>query len=90
MHFTSLAGAIYLAHTSRALQSHDLSGEGIDFGSHNTFLTTQGHGGPPQMSDHMNAGATSDTTRTLKTIHTIHSHIHSNKAGTIGMIMMAK
>ena len=45
-----------------------------------TFLTTQGHGRPPQTSDQLNAGATSETTRTLKTIHIIHSQIHSNKA----------
>ena len=31
------------------------------------------------MSDQLNAGATSEITRTLKTIHIIHSHIHSNK-----------
>ena len=55
-----------------------------------TFLTTQGHGGPPQMSDQLNAGATSETTRTLKTIHIIHSHIHSNKADMRRMNMMDK
>ena len=44
------------------------------------FLTTQGHGGPPQISDELNAGAASETTPTLKTIHIIHSHIHSNMA----------
>ena len=46
-------------------------------------------GGPPRMSVQHNAGATSDTTRTLKMIHTIHSHIHS-KADMLRMIMMAK
>ena len=47
-----------------------------------TFLTTQGHGGPPRMRDQLNAGATSETTWTCKTIclHTIHTPIHSNKA----------
>ena len=34
-----------------------------------TFLTTQGHGGPPRMRDHLNAGSTSETTQTWKTIH---------------------
>ena len=31
------------------------------------------------MSDQLNAGTTSETTRTLKMIHIIYSHIHSNK-----------
>ena len=66
-----------MTHASRALQTYDLSGEGINFGSHTYFLTTQGHGEPPRMSDQLNDGATSETTRTLKTIHTIHLHIHS-------------
>ena len=57
-----------------------------------TFLTTQGHGGPLRMSDQLNAGATFETTRTLKTIHAIHSLILSNNADKIDlrMIMMAK
>ena len=42
------------------------------------------------MSDQLNGGVTFETTRTLKTIHTIHSHIHSNKTDMIRMIMMAK
>ena len=36
-----------MTHATWALQSHDLSREGIHFGTHNTFLTTQGYGGPP-------------------------------------------
>ena len=39
-----------------------------------TFLTTQGHGGPPRMSDQPNAGATSETARTKHTLS------HPNKA----------
>ena len=35
--------------------------------------------GNPGSSDHLNAGATSETTRTLKTIHVTHWHINSNK-----------
>ena len=35
------------------------------------FLTTQGHGRSPQMSEQLNAGTTSETTRTLKTITSI-------------------
>ena len=45
-------------------------------GLHN-FLSTQGHGEPSQMTNQVNAGASSET---LKTIHIIHSHIHSDKA----------
>ena len=55
-----------------------------------TFLTTQGHGEPPRMSDELNAGATSETTRTLNTLHTIRSLNHSKKADMIRMIMMAR
>ena len=53
-----------MTHATWALQSHDLSGEGINFESHTYFLTTQGHGGPSQMRDQLNARATSETTRT--------------------------
>ena len=42
------------------------------------------------MGDQLNAGATSETTLTLKTIHTTHSLIHSSKADMIRMIMIAK
>ena len=45
-----------------------------------TFLTTQWHGGPPRMSDQPNAGATSETAETWKTIHTRHTLSHPNKA----------
>ena len=45
-----------------------------------TFLTTQGHGEPPRMSDQPNAGATSETAQTWKTIHTKHTLSHPNKA----------
>ena len=80
----------YVTYASRALQGHDLSGEGINSGSHTHFLTTEGYGEPPRMSDQLNVGTTSETTRTLKTIHTIHPLIHSNKADMRRMIMMAK
>ena len=57
-----------------------------------TFLTTQGHEAPRRMRDNLNAGAiswyihTSETTRTWKTIHTIHASIHSNKANMKGWL----
>ena len=55
----------YMTHAARALQSHDLSGERIKLWiTYILFLTTQGHGGPPWMSDQPNAGATSETAQT--------------------------
>ena len=50
------------------------------------FPTTQRHGGPPRVRDQLNAMATFDTTWTWKTIHTIHTPIHSNKANMIGWL----
>ena len=47
-----------------------------------TFLTTQGHGGPPRMRDLLNT----ETTRTRKTRHTIHAPIHTNKANINGWL----
>ena len=66
-----------VTHASLALESHNLSGEGIKIscGSQKDFFPTQGHGESPQMSDQLNAGATSETIRTLKTIHIIHTFI---------------
>ena len=49
-----------------------------------TFLTTLGHRGPPRISDQLNAGATSETRQTWKTIHNIHASFHSNKANMKG------
>ncbi|PSN47685.1 hypothetical protein C0J52_18691 [Blattella germanica] len=40
---------------------------------------TQGHGGPPWISDQLNARATSETTRTYRQRH--HSHPHSYQQG---------
>ena len=51
-----------------------------------TFLTTQGHGGPPRMRYQLNAGATSETTQTWKSIHIIHAPIHSNKVNMKGWL----
>ena len=44
------------------------------------FLTTQGHGGLPRMRAQLNVWSTSATTRSWKTLHTIHAPIKSNKA----------
>ena len=51
-----------------------------------TFLTTQGHTGPPQISDQLKARATSETTWTWKTMYSIHTPIHSNKANMKGWL----
>ena len=51
-----------------------------------TFLTTQWHGVPPPKMNQLNVWATSETTRTLKKLHTIHAHIHSNKANMKGWL----
>ena len=40
------------------------------------------------MRDQRNAVVISETIRTLKTIHIIHSHIHSNKVDMRRLIMM--
>ena len=80
---------IYVTHASRDLQSHNLSGEGISCESH-IFLTIQGHGVSPKMRDQLIVGPTSETARTLKTIHIIHTHVHSNKVDMRRMIMNAK
>ena len=55
-------------------------GRELNCGSQTNFLTTQGHGGPPRMSDQPDAGATSETAQTWKTIHSKHTPIHTNKA----------
>ena len=71
-------------------QSHDLSGEELTLDHIYTVLTTQGHGEPPQMRDQLNAGAISETTRTLKMIHIIHSRIHSNKVDMRRIVTMGR
>ena len=47
-----------------------------------TFLTTQGHGGPPRISDQLNAGTSSETTRIKDDTH--HSRTHSFQQGEYG------
>ena len=86
-----------MTQATRALQSHDLSGQGINSGSHTYFLTTQGHGGPPRMSDQLNAGTTFETTQshlrdnTYMKDDTHHPRTRSFQQGKYErMIMMAK
>ena len=70
----------YVTHATRTLE-RELTLHHI-----HAVLTKQGLGGPPQMRDHLNAGATSETTRTWKPIYTIHAPIHSNKANMKGWL----
>ena len=65
----------YLTHATRALQR-----EGINSGSHTYFFDHTRTWRASRMRDQLNAGATSETTRTWKTIHII----HSNKANMKG------
>ena len=70
-----------MTQAARALQSHDLSGEGIKLWiTYILFWRTHGHGEPPRMSDQPNAWATSETAQSRKIIHTKHTLRHPNKA----------
>ena len=71
-------------------KSHDLSGEGIKLWiTYILFLTTKGPGMLPQMSDQLNAGATSANKNIKDDTH--HSLTHSfYKAIMRRMIKMAK
>ena len=74
---------LYMTHATRAIQNHDLSGEGIISGSHTYFSTIQGHGGPPRMRDELMPRASSEATQTWKTIHIKHTLSHPNKGNII-------
>ena len=52
------------------------------------FLTRQGHRGPHRMGDQFNAGATSEITRTWKTIHIINAPSLSNKVNMQGWLWL--
>ena len=73
-----------MIHASRALQSYDLSGEGINSGSRTYFFdhTRTWRTSPDEGS--LNTWVTSETTRTWKTIHSTHTPIHSNKVNMRG------
>ena len=70
-----------MSYTATTFRERELTRDHI-----RTSFTTQGHGGPPRMRYQLNAGTTSETTRTWKTIHTIHAPIHSNKANMKGWL----
>ena len=77
---------IYVTHATRALQRHDLAGDGINFGSQTYFFdnTRTVRASPDEGS--AQCRATSETTRTWKTIHTIHATIHSTKVNMKGWL----
>ena len=54
-------------------------GRELNFGSHKYFLTTQGHGRSPLMSVQPNAGTTSETAQTWRTIPGTHSLIPTRR-----------
>ena len=78
-----------MTHASRALQTNDLSGEGIRCASHIYFFvhTRTWRASPDEGSVQCRGlGHLSETTETWKTMHTIHAPIHSNKANMKGWL----
>ena len=69
----------YVNHATRPYRATTWRERELTLDHIHTFLTTQGYGGPPRMSDQPNAGATSETAQTGKTIHTKHTLSHPNK-----------
>ena len=86
IHYRSLTSSLVLLRDSR----HQGLTEPPPVGRGNWLLITcilfdhTRTGGAPRMRVQFNAGATSQTTR--KTIHTIHTPIHANKANTKGWL----
>ena len=81
---------IYVAHASGDWKSHDLSGEGIKCGSHTYFFdqTRTWRASPDEGS--VQFRATSEILRTLNTINTIQSLMHSKQGEYDRMIIIAK
>ena len=74
-----------MAHASRALQSHDMSGEGIIYGSHTFFWSHKGMEACPDEG----TAQRQDSTNMKDDTH--HSRTHSFQQGEYErMIMMAK
>ena len=68
-----------MTHAARALQSYDLWGKELNYGSQTYFFDHTRTWRASRMSDQPDAGATSETAQTWKTIHTKHTPIHTNK-----------
>ena len=73
---------LYVTHATRAFQSKDLSGEGINSGSHTYFYHTRTW----RVSPDEGSAQWWDIFWTWKTIHTIHAPIHSSKANMKGWL----
>ena len=65
-----------MTHATRALHNHTSRAREFILDGIHTFLTLQGHGVSYRMRDLLNAGATSEITRTWKTIYIIYPQIH--------------
>ena len=76
----------YVIRDTWTLQSHDLSGEGINSGSYTYFFDHTRTWRASRMKDQLNAEATSQTTRTWKMMCIIHELIFSNKANMKGWL----
>ena len=82
-----------MTHATRALKSHDLLREEINFGSHTYFFdhTRTWRVSPDEWSAKCRGHLWDNTNIKDDTRHShTHTHIHSNKADMILMIMMAK
>ena len=75
-----------MTHAAWALQSQTCREGELALDHIHTFVATQGLGGPCRMRNQLNAGATSEATRTCKMIHTIQARIHSNKVSMKGWL----
>ena len=75
-----------MTHAARALQSQDLSGEGVNFGPHTYFFEHTRTWKASPDGEQFNTGTTSEATWTWKTIHTIHTPSHANKVNMKGWL----
>ena len=84
----SLTGSFTWLTTPGPYRATTCRGREFIFISHTYFLTTQGHGEPPRLRDQLNAGATSETAQTWKTIHIRHTLTHSFQQGENAVMSM--
>ena len=75
-----------MSHATRILQSHDLTGEGINFGSHNTFWPHKDMERPPPGWGISSMPCPPQRQHEHERRHTIHAPIHSNKTNMKGWL----